>query len=439
MSFHTVNMNRRQFLAASAGFAGAALFPACAHNQNRLYVSEMEKLSVLDAYNPRASSSWIARGDQDNSYALFKKTIEAATDFSWLTSGDSVMLKFALNKGNPYPATTDPWAISCMTKLLKEKGAGRIYVADQSGVQSVLWTESGKMGSSRQCCASAGLLGVIEETGATPLFFEEQGYDAYVPVLPEGIHHWNTPIWITSSVNQVEHIIYLGRVSSHVLGDATIGFKLSVGFLREDSRKAFHQGGENLYAMYEEINQVSQIKNKFRLAVSSGRSVFSTFGPDDGHVSSPEYGLLIASEDLLAHELLCYAWLQWNREYETPFYADATTGHITRWRSTINRGFVWVTWDPENKTPSIPLFRAENIYSHPSVINYMKRMGGRPGKFQWEQVNACPNKDITKFIEKIVTPMNQENDHAKKSGGQQSSNLISSHHIPCHDCQTNPG
>jgi uncharacterized protein (DUF362 family) len=398
-------ITRREFLSVSTGIAGAALMPGCAHNQNTRYTSEMEQMPVLDSYAPRASSSWIAKGEHQNAYNLFKKTIEAATDFSWLSSGDRVLLKLALNKGNPYPATTDPWSIACMVKLLKEKGAGQIYIGDQSGVESVLWTENNKRGSSRKCCESAGLFGVIEESGATPLFFEEQGYDAYVPAIPEGAHHWHSPIWVTRMVNEVDHIIYLGRVSSHVMGDATLGFKLSVGFLREDSRMAFHQGGDHFYAMYEEINQVPQIKNKFRLAVSSARSVFSLFGPDNGHVAAPDHGLLIASEDLLAHELLCYSWLQWNREFETPFYSHATTGSITRWRSTINRGFVWYVWDPEHKTPSISLFQDKNIYSHPSVINCMKRMGGRPGNYQWEQVNVCPDKSIPAYLENMLIPV----------------------------------
>jgi uncharacterized protein (DUF362 family) len=404
MSIAQNKMNRRQFLAASAGVAGAALLPGCAHSNNGLYIADIQQMPVLNRYAPKASSSWIARGEHQNAYGLFKKTIEAATDFSWLSPGDRVLLKLALNKGNPYPATTDPWAIACMVKLLKEKGAGKIYAGDQSGVESVLWTANDKRGSSRECCESAGLLAVIEESGSTPLFFEEQGYDAYIPAVPEGDHHWVSPIWVTGTVNEVEHIIYLGRVSSHVLGDATLGLKLPVGFLREDSRMAFHQGGENFYAMYEEINQIPQIKNKFRLAVSSARSVFSLFGPDNGHVAEPDYGLLIASEDLLAHEMLSYAWLQWTREFETPFYSHATTGRITGWRSAINQGFVWHIWDPENKTPSIPLFRAGNIYSHPSVINCMKRMGGRPKNFQWEQVNLCPQKGIMEYLEKTVTP-----------------------------------
>ena len=34
-----------------------------------------------------------------------------------------MLIKLALNSGNPYPATTDPWSVKCMVTLLKEKGA----------------------------------------------------------------------------------------------------------------------------------------------------------------------------------------------------------------------------------------------------------------------------------------------------------------------------
>lgn len=79
------------------------------------------------------SCSWVVKGEHENSYELVKKTVEAATDFSCLSRGDRVLIKMALNSGNPYPATTDPWSVKCMVKLLKEKGAGKILVGDQSG------------------------------------------------------------------------------------------------------------------------------------------------------------------------------------------------------------------------------------------------------------------------------------------------------------------
>jgi uncharacterized protein (DUF362 family) len=51
-----------------------------------------------------------------------KETAKATTDFGWLASGDSVLIKPALNSGNPYPATTSPEGIGAMVALLKERG-----------------------------------------------------------------------------------------------------------------------------------------------------------------------------------------------------------------------------------------------------------------------------------------------------------------------------
>ena len=394
-------LNRRDFLRFSAGLACTTMLPACAVSKNPIYLSELKGMPVLPGYQPKVSSAWIPRGEHENSYALFKKMVESTTDFSWLTKGDRVLLKLSLNSGNPFPATTDPWALRCMAKILKEKGAGRIYIGDQSGVESVHWTKAQTRGSSRSCCDSAGLFKTIIESDATPCFFEERGYAAYKDCLPLGSHHWDEPIWVTSILDEVDHIIYMPRVSSHVLGDITSGMKLGVGFLREDSRLAFHRGGEHIYAMYEEINQVPEIASKFRLAVSSGRSVLSTFGPDYGYISEPDYGLVFASDDLLAHELLAYAWLEWNRENETSFLSHATTGSLTRHRSLINGVFVWWIWNPsdDKETPEIPLFRPGDINSHPSIINYMKRKGGRPDGIALEQLNDFPGNPITKYLE----------------------------------------
>ena len=53
---------------------------------------------------------------------------EAATDFSWLSKGDTVFIKPAVNSGNPYPATTSPLAVAAVVEILREKGAGRVIV-----------------------------------------------------------------------------------------------------------------------------------------------------------------------------------------------------------------------------------------------------------------------------------------------------------------------
>jgi len=250
-----------------------------------------------------------------------------------------------MNSGNPNPATTDSWALDSMLKILKERGA-KVYVGDQSGVRNVFWTASGRQrGSSRAFCKATGMLDIIEANGATPVFFEEMGYNSYIETYPAGAHHWKTPLRISSVVNQVDHIVYLPRLGSHGFADITSGMKIGVGFLREDSRRELHQGGENFYVMYEEINEVPEIKNKLRLIVTAGRKVMSLIGPDAGYIIEPQGAPIFASENLMAHEIFAYAFLQYCREYMTPKDAsdEAMGGNlweIQEKRTARNRGFL---------------------------------------------------------------------------------------------------
>ena len=50
--------------------------------------------------------------------------LKATDNLSWLSSGDTVLLKPALNSADPYPSTTHPLAVSVTAELLAERGAG---------------------------------------------------------------------------------------------------------------------------------------------------------------------------------------------------------------------------------------------------------------------------------------------------------------------------
>lgn len=412
-------MNRRDFLRASAGFVSLSLLPSCARvgtadsgsvvAEDRLdcTAAPRGRLQPLPGWRPLVTSAWVGRDVEKPPYDLFKRVVEAACDFSWLSKGDRVLVKLALNSGNPFPATTDPWCLWCTTRLLREKRAAEILVGDQSGVERVHWTRTARRGSTRSLCASAGLLGIIEENGAVPCFFEERGYDAYVPaVLPEGSHWEGWPVWMTSVLEEVDHVLYLPRVSSHILADITAALKIAVGFLREDSRLRFHRGGNHFYAMYEEVNAAPLLASKFRLAVISGRRVLSTFGPDNGHVSEPDYGLVAASTDLVGLELAAYAWLVWARRNATPSYSRLTTGNVTKVRSIVNQGFVRYIWGPGGSgaegTPGIPLWQPGHIYCHPAIANAMRRRGGSPETLLWHQVNSGPEPGVIRSLEAIL-------------------------------------
>ena len=395
-------INRRKFLGTSAGLACAAMLPSVV-TAGKALESPGKDLQLLKGYHPGVNSAWIRKGQRENSSGLINDILESTTDFSWLSRGDKILIKLALNSGNEFPATTDPWILKEVIRILKSKGAGEILVGDQSGIEAVHWDKTGRRGSSRELCRTAGLLKAINESGATPVFFEEAGYDSYIRTSPTGAHHWKTPIWISSIVNQVDHIIFMPRVSSHIMGEITSGLKLGVGFLREDSRRDFHSGGKDFFAMYEEIAQIPEISSKLRLTITSGRKVFTTIGPDFGDVAEPEHGLVFATDDLLANEAFSYAWLLWNRKFETSSFARVTKGNMSRFGSFINKKFVGRFWPADDAdVADFQVFRPGNIYDHPAIMNYMKRTGGKPEKILWTPVNEISDPSVPEYMKQVM-------------------------------------
>lgn len=394
--------SRRRFLGASALAAGALALPRAAAARRTAELPPPD-LPVAEGYRPHVASLWVPRGEQGEAWPRFVRAVEAVTDFGWLSKGDRVLLKLALNSHHPYPATTDPWLVWATVRLLQERGAGEVRVGDQSGVEHVLHTADEQVGSSRKCCEEAGLLEAIEAAGATPVFFEEAGYDAYRTTVPIGDHHWPAPIRITAALDQVDHVIYLARVSAHAVAGATLGQKLAVGFLREDSRRAFHRAGEHLPHMYEEINQVPEIRDRLRLVLSSATQVLCTVGPDIGYAKTPDHGLVLASTDLVAHDLLAFAWLRWNQKHLTPGLPRVGHELVAGLRSRIHRTWFKNTWPTgDEEVPDVPGFHHESPYTHPALANAMTRRGGRPETVQWEQVGPVPSGAPTAWMKAVL-------------------------------------
>lgn len=393
------DLNRREFLWTIGSLSAMAAMGGV----NFLFSGDNRVAAA--GKGARVSVGWLNRDETSN--VLFKSMIEKATDFSWLKKGDKVLVKLALNSGNPNPSTSDPWSLDCLLKILNERGA-KTYVGDQSGVRNVYWTAAGQQrGSSRAFCKATGMLDIIEANGATPVFFEERGYDSYIKTSPAGAHHWKNPLQVTSFVNEVDHIIYLTRLGSHGFADITSGMKIGVGFLREDSRRELHQGGDNFYAMYEEINEVPEIKSKLRLSVSAGRKVMSLIGPDAGYILEPYGAPIFASENLMAHEIFAYAFLQYCREYMTP--KDATNeaiGSGTLWeiqknRTARNRGFLKYVWNlSEDQVPPIPVWQPGDIYKHPAIANYIKLNQQENTQFAVTEINENPDSIARGYLQR---------------------------------------
>jgi uncharacterized protein (DUF362 family) len=236
-----------------------------------------------------------------------------ATDFSWLKPGDDVYIKPALNSGNPFPATTSPIAIKAIVELLKDKGAGRVVVSDMSGIEHVKLTADNLEGSSRQLMESSGMAQAATEAGAELYFPEEDGWDAFVEELPRERTYWQEGIMMPKILQNVDHVVLMPRCSRHLLLGSSLGLKCAVGYWRTDSRFEYHRYAATIQEKTTDANTVPSLLNKQRLVITDATQMITTFGPDNGFIAKPKTGLMIASQYVVAHDMVSLAWLLFNR------------------------------------------------------------------------------------------------------------------------------
>jgi uncharacterized protein (DUF362 family) len=257
----------------------------------------------------------VARGSDDRVLiSAVKDAAQAATDFAWLSKGDAVLIKPALNSGNPYPATTSPEAVKAMVQLLKEKGAGRVIVSDMAGIEHVKLTEDKLKGSTRALMQASGLAQAALEAGAELHFPEESGWDAFFEDYPVDDTYWKQGIMMPNIIQEVEHIILMPRCSRHLLLGNSLGMKNAVGYWRTDSRLEYHKNASTIQEKTADANTVKCLRDKQRLVLTTATEVITTKGPDDGHIAKPEVGLVIAAKSVVAHDMVSLAWLLLNRQ-----------------------------------------------------------------------------------------------------------------------------
>jgi uncharacterized protein (DUF362 family) len=246
-----------------------------------------------------------------------RASAEATTDFSWLSRGDSVFIKPALNSGNNYPATTSPVGIRAIVELLRDRGAGRIVLGDMSGVEHLKFRPDGTSGSTRSLMERCGMAQAALEAGAELHFFEESDWGAFYEDLPPSGSHWTKGLMMPMILKEMDHIVLMPRCARHALAGSTLGLKAVVGYWRTDTRLEYHKASESLYEKTAEGNAVESLITKQRLVISVANKILTTYGPDKGYVLEPETGLVIASESVVAHDMVSLAWLLLGR-LQTP-------------------------------------------------------------------------------------------------------------------------
>lgn len=301
-------LTRRRFGVLTAAGAASLAIPGCARAAPQGTVTGDLVFAPGDATPVAVTAVPRGAGDEATEHAVRRAAL-AASDFAWLSRGDTVLIKPSCNSGNVYPATTDLVALRGMIGLLREKGAGRVIVADMSGVQFVRFSRDDLQGSTRELMQKNGMARAASDAGAEVQAFEEAGWDGFFAEAPFAHGSWSGPILLPAVLREVDHVVLMPRCSRHLLAGSTLGLKAAVGWWRHDSRLEYHRDASTFSAKTADANTVATIVAKQRLVLTSATRILATFGPDDGYVHEPETGLVFASPSMVGHDMVSLAWL----------------------------------------------------------------------------------------------------------------------------------
>ena len=340
-----LGMDRREFIKLIVTVSAAAAMPSGLVGAAEKPLGSGPEANVSMAGVSRAAN-------EAELITAIRQTAEAATDFSWLSRGDSILIKPVVNSGNAYPATTSPAGIKALIGLLKEKGAKRIIVSDMSGIEHVKLLPDKLGGSTRDLMKFCGITQAVVEAGGELHFPEEEGWQSFFEDGPESGSNWKTGIMMPKIIKEVDHVVLLPRCSRHALAGATLGMKAAVGYWRTDSRLEYHHDAASFHEKTAEANTVSSLKEKQRLTLTVANKIQATFGPDKGYVVEPDIGLIFASESLVAHDMISLAWLldsrlkvpeEQQKIYQDPYKSQFIVNLANRWVVNLLGGIVQAT------------------------------------------------------------------------------------------------
>lgn len=284
----------------------------------------------------------------------------ARLDWSWLDRGDSVFVKLASNSPHAHPSVTSPAAVRGLVAELHDRGAGRVIVGDQAGVEYVRLVADGRrFGSTIDCLRSNGLHEAIVSAGAEPHAFDDHDFrTGYFEATPPPGSHWTQPLALPTVLRDVDHVVYLPRISAHAIAGYTAGHKVSIGWLRDDSRNHVHSDAASFYEKYTEVNYVPELRDRFRLALVLGEQLLLHFGPDiNGTVVSADPRLILASADLASLDAVMSGLLVHLDETTPP--APGVVPYRAATANAVNRAFVTTYVQAKTNIPWGPATAAD--------------------------------------------------------------------------------
>ena len=153
------------------------------------------------------------------------------------------------------------------------------------------------------------------------------------------VHRRGAHLLVFEPLQEVDHIVLMPRCSRHRLLGSSLGMKNAVGYWRTDTRLEYHKMASTIQEKTADANTVQCLRDKLRLVLTTATQIIATKGPDDGFVMKPDTGLVIASESIVAHDMVSLAWLLQNRRAMSeeerarsrdPYKSQAIVGSLNR-------------------------------------------------------------------------------------------------------------
>jgi uncharacterized protein (DUF362 family) len=204
-------------------------------------------------------------------------------------------------------------------------------------------------------------------------------------------------------LQEVQHIILMPRCGRHMLAGATLGLKAAVGYWRPDTRLEYHRYAKTFHEKTAEGNTVHTLLQKQRLVLSAADKILSTLGPDTGRVIRPETGLVIASESVVAHDMVSLAWLIENRHTHPSSHIVAFIENNRLLARLANRGLVKILsdWKIAFNSESLTKNDLDTIEDDRVLNRAYQVFGGRP-PVVIEVANGSVPKDVVERLDEMV-------------------------------------
>ncbi len=329
-------------------------------------------------------------------------------DFAWLSPGDSVFVKVSSNSPYAHPSVTAPIAVRAMVAALLERGAGRVVVGDQAGIQFVRHRRGNiRRSSSRRVFESNGLLRAIEDAGAEAHFFDEEDFeDGFFAATLSADAMWRKPMMIPRIVRDVDHLVVLPRMSAHVLSGYTMALKSAVGFLREDSRHHLHHDAADFYERFVDINYSDEIGGKMRLAYTYSPKLLLHLGPDQGSVVDADPAIAIVSTSLARHDTVGAALFQYFNRNEPvtgpamPYPLSATLANTTFVNAVVpgDTGLPWEEPDAGLGSFMTPHDFYAGVRADRALLHAYRNEGALPSTLGVRMVGQAPDEPIAEHL-----------------------------------------